>query len=322
MKAVLIKNFGGPEMLTVQEVNKPVIKADEILIQVKAAGVNRPDVLQRQGKYPAPEGINQHIPGLEVAGEIVELGLNVKNLNIGDRVMALVAGEGYAQYVKVHFGSVIPLPDLLSFEEGAALPETVFTVWHNLFQRANLSSGQSVLIHGGAGGIGSTAIQLAKLFGAYVITTVSSEEKEEYVKAQGADVVINYKHIDFEKSLQATPVDVVLDFIGGEYFNKNINILKEDGHLVYLNAMQGNKVELNLLKMMQKRLTITGSTLRNRSVEFKTYLTSDIVKKVLPLITQGKLKPSIYKKIGFQQAYEAHEMMEKGEVLGKIVLLF
>ncbi|MCA5003655.1 NAD(P)H-quinone oxidoreductase [Sphingobacterium bovistauri] len=322
MKAVVIKEYGGPEVLVVEEVLKPTIKEDEVLIQVKAAGINRPHIIQRQGKYPAPVGVVQNIPGLEVSGVVVEKGNNVQNIEIGDRVIALVSGGGYAEYVNAHFGSVIPMPIGLSYEDGAALPETIYTVWHNLFQRGNLKAGQSVLIHGGAGGIGATAIQMSKLYGAKVITTVSTKEKEDFVLSLGVDLVINYRTTSFDEFLQGYQVDVVLDFVGGEYFNRNINVLKEDGHLIYINAMKGAKVELNLLKMMQKRLTITGSTLRNRSSDFKMELTDQIVKKVLPFIEEGNLKANIYKEFAFNDASKAHELMESGDFLGKLVLVF
>jgi len=322
MKAVVISEYGGPEVLQVEERDIPELNENEVLIKVKAAGINRPDIFQRQGKYPAPNDVPQDIPGLEVSGIVEEIGVKVTGLAIGQRVMALVPGAGYAEYAKVHFGAVIPLPDHVSFEIGATLPETIYTVWHNLFQRGNLQKGETVLIHGGAGGIGSTAIQLSKLFDAKVVTTVSCKEKFDFVKSLGADVVINYKEEDFEEVLASNKIDVVLDYIGGVYFSKNIHVLKEDGRLIYINAMQGAKVELNLFKVMQKRLTISGSTLRNRSVEFKQSLTEDIVKKVLPLLNEGKLKSPIFRKFSIYEASQAHSLMESGDFLGKLVLVF
>ncbi|WP_223225175.1 NAD(P)H-quinone oxidoreductase [Sphingobacterium cavernae] len=322
MKAVVISEFGNADVLQVQEREVPKISEFEVLVKVKAAGINRPDVFQRQGKYPAPNGVPQDIPGLEVAGIVEDIGEKLSGFNCGQRVMALVPGAGYAEYAKVHYGSVIPLPDQVSFETGATLPETVFTVWHNLFQRGNLQKGEAVLIHGGAGGIGSTAIQLAKLFGAKVVTTVSILEKSDFVKSLGADVVINYNEQDFEEILNSNKVDIVLDYIGGEYFNKNINVLNEEGRLIYINAMEGAKVDLNLFKLMQKRLTISGSTLRNRSVEFKQSLTEDIVKKVLPLLNEGKLKSQIFRKFSIHEASQAHSLMESGDFLGKLVIVF
>ena len=321
MKAVVISEYGGPEVLQVQERDIPKLNENEILIKVKAAGINRPDIFQRQGKYPAPNDVPQDIPGLEVSGIVEAIGEQVMGLEIGQRVMALIPGAGYAEYAKVHFGSVIPLPDHVSFEIGATLPETIYTVWHNLFQRGNLQKGETVLIHGGAGGIGSTAIQLAKLFGVKVVTTVSSKEKSDFVKSLGADIIINYKDNDFEEVLASSKVDVVLDYIGGEYFHKNINVLKEDGRLIYINAMQGAKVEMNLFKVMQKRLTISGSTLRNRSAEFKQSLTEEIVLKILPLLIDKKLKSQIFKKFSINQACQAHTLMESGKFLGKLVLV-
>lgn len=322
MKAVVIKEYGGPEVLEIQNRPIPAMNPQEVLIKVKAAGINRPDIFQRQGKYPAPEGVSADIPGLEVAGVIEKFGDEVKGLEIGQRVMALVPGGGYAEFVKVHFGSVIPIPDHISFEVGATLPETMYTVWHNLFQRGNLQKGETVLIHGGAGGIGSTAIQLAKLFDATVVTTVSTVEKEDFVLKLGTDKVINYRKDDFEELLASSKVDVILDYIGGAYFNKNINVLKEDGRLIYINAMEGAKVDLNLFKLMQKRLTLSGSTLRNRSAEFKQALTEEIVKKVLPWIEAEKLTVPIFKKFSFQEANKAHSLMESGAFLGKLVLVF
>ncbi|WP_223815217.1 NAD(P)H-quinone oxidoreductase [Sphingobacterium litopenaei] len=322
MKTVVITEFGGPEVLEVQERPIPKIDADEILIKVKAAGINRPDIFQRQGKYPAPEGVVQDIPGLEVSGVIENIGADVEGFQVGNRVMALVPGAGYAEYVKVHYGAAIQIPVQLSFENAAALPETLYTVWHNLFQRGNLQKDETVLIHGGAGGIGSTVIQLAKLFGAKVVTTVSSEEKENFVLSLGADKVINYKNEDFEEVLSSSKVDVILDYIGGEYFNKNINVLREEGRLIYINAMKGAKVELNLFKLMQKRISLSGSTLRNRSASFKQSLMQEIVKKVLPLFEDNKFHIPIFKKFNYYEASKAHSLMESGAFLGKLVLVF
>lgn len=322
MKAVVIKEFGGPEVLEVEQRMIPSISEEEVLIKVKAAGINRPDIFQRQGKYPAPSHVIQDIPGLEVAGTIEAIGSQVSGFEIGARVMALVAGGGYAEYVKVHFGSVIILPNHVAFEYAATLPETVYTVWHNLFQRGQLKEGERVLIHGGAGGIGSTAIQLAKFYGAQVITTVSSAEKALFVQSLGADTIINYKEDDFEKLLIEDKVNVILDYIGGEYFKKNINVLQEDGRLIYINAMDGAKVDLNLFKLMQKRITISGSTLRNRANNFKKLLTEEIVKKVLPCIEEKKIVATVYKKFSFEEASTAHSLMESGDFVGKLVLVF
>lgn len=322
MKAVIITEPGGPETLVVQEVERPQIGNLEVLIEVKAAGVNRPDVFQRKGSYPAPAGVDPRIPGLEVAGVIVEKGSEVDGWNIGDAVCALVAGGGYASYVKVYQGHCLPIPAHLSFAEAAALPETVFTVWDNVFRRGKLQAGDHFLVHGGAGGIGSTAIQLAALFGAKVYTTVSSEEKGLFCQSLGASMVINYKRADFEKELASVGVDVILDSIGGAYFDKNINVLEPDGRLVYINAMQGVKVELNLLKLMQKRIVLTGSTLRSRELQFKQLLRDEIWAEVWPKIVAGDFKPQLFRVLPFGEASEAHRLMEDSSLLGKIVLSF
>ncbi|TCV07417.1 putative PIG3 family NAD(P)H quinone oxidoreductase [Sphingobacterium alimentarium] len=322
MKAVVIKQFGGPEVLQVEDRPIPIIAENEVLIAVKAAGINRPDVFQRMGKYPAPPSVVQDIPGLEVSGIIEEVGSEVRDFQIGDRVIALVPGGGYASHVSVHYGSCIHLQDSVDLVAAAALPETMYTVWHNMVERGKLQTGERVLIHGGAGGIGSTAIQLAKLSGAEVVTTISSEKKAHFVKKLGADEIINYKNEDFESNLLDSKVHLVLDYIGGDYFNKNINILHEDGRLIYINAMSGAKVNLNLIKLMQKRLTISGSTLRNRSAEFKKSLSSAIQVQVMPWITAGKFEIPIYKQFHFTEAKQAHELMESGDFLGKIVLVF
>lgn len=321
MQAVVITKYGGSEVLQVENRPIPSISEQEVLIEVKAAGVNRPDVFQRLGKYPAPEGVVQDIPGLEVSGIIIGKGDAVEDFNIGDRVMALVPGGGYASHVTAHYGSCLHLPDDVDFATGAAMPETLYTVWHNLFERGHLTAGDHVLIHGGAGGIGSTAIQLAKLFGAYVSTTVSTAEKEAFVKELGADIIINYKQKDFETELAHENVNIVLDYIGGIYFTKNINILQPEGRLIYINAMEGAKVELNLIKLMQKRLHLTGSTMRNRSPEFKKSLSASIQKNVMHLVQTGKFKVPIYKKIAYTEASKAHELMESSDFKGKIVLV-
>ncbi len=320
MKAIVITSFGGPEVLKTEERTKPLINENEVLIRVKAAGLNRPDVFQRKGSYPPPPDAPQDIPGLEVAGLIEELGANVKQWKMNDRVCALVAGGGYAEYVKVEAGHCLPIPDGLSFFEAAALPETIFTVWNNVFQRGRLQANETLLVHGGSSGIGSTAIQLAKYFGAEVLVTVGSEEKGQYCLDLGADDFINYKTHDFEQELKEKQVDVVLDMIGGSYFQKNIEVLKPEGRLVYINAMEGNMVSLNIMQMMRKRLSIMGSTLRNRDVAFKTALTKDILEKVWPMFSKGKYTSCIFKVFPLEEAGKAHELMESSRHLGKIIL--
>lgn len=317
-----MNGVGGPEVLVIAERDKPIVDTKQVLIKVKAAGVNRPDIFQRKGNYAAPSHIVQDILGLEVAGIIEEIGSDVKQWKVGDEVMALIGGGGYAAYVKVNEGAVLAKPVNLSFEEAAGIPETVYTVWHNVFQRGKLKAGERLLVHGGSGGIGSTAIQLGHLFGAKVFATVGSVEKSHFVKELGADSTINYREQDFEEILRTDKVDVILDSIGGDYFTKNISVLKEEGRLVYINAMQGAKVELNLLKMMQKRIHLTGSTLRNREDTFKTSLTIEIKEKVMPFIESGEFRVPIYRIFDYIDAAAAHQLMESRDFLGKIILRF
>ena len=321
MKAIIITSPGEPSVLQLQERPQPGINADEVLIQVKAAGVNRPDIAQRKGNYPAPPGAPQDIPGLEVAGIITAIGENVTQWKIGERVCALVTGGGYAEYVNVIAGQCLPVPAHFSFAEAAGLPETVFTVWSNVFQRGRLQPGETLLVHGGSSGIGITAIQLAKNKNARVIVTVGSEEKGQACIKTGADRFINYKTQDFEKELMNEGIDVILDMIGGDYFDKNINLLRPEGRLVYINSMQGNMVKLNIMKMMQKRITITGSTLRSRDAAFKTLLAADIYKNVWPMMEAEKFKPVVFKTFSLVDADKAHELMESSDHIGKIILV-
>jgi len=299
----------------------PEIGANEVLIRVKAAGVNRPDVAQRMGRYPAPSGAPQDIPGLEVAGVVEECAAGVAQWKKGDGVCALLAGGGYAEYVAVDAGQCLPIPKGFSAIEAARLPETVFTVWHNVFQRGRLQAGETLLVHGGSSGIGITAIQLAKAFGAKVLTTVGSDEKGQACLELGADGFVNYKTQDFETAFAEAGVEVILDMVGGDYFDKNLNILKPDGRLVYINAMHGNSVNLNIMKMMLKRITITGSTLRARDVAFKTALAADLLKNVWPVLENGKFKPVVFATFPFSAAAQAHELMESSQHIGKIILV-
>lgn len=321
MKAVIITTPGAPSVLQLQERPMPEIGANEVLIHVKAAGVNRPDVAQRMGRYPAPAGAPQDIPGLEVAGVVEECGAEVAQWKKGDRVCALLAGGGYAEYVAVDAGQCLPMPKGFSAMEAAGLPETVFTVWHNVFQRGRLQAGETLLVHGGSSGIGITAIQLAKAFGAKVLTTVGSDEKGQACLELGAAKFVNYKTQDFEAAFAEAGVDVILDMVGGDYFDKNLNILKPDGRLVYINAMHGNSVNLNIMKMMLKRITITGSTLRARDVAFKTALAADILKNVWPVLENGMFKPKVFATFPFSEAAQAHELMESSGHIGKIILV-
>lgn len=322
MKAVVISSFGDPEVLKTEERPVPAVGDHEVLIRVKAAGINRPDVFQRKGNYPAPAGVVADIPGLEISGVIEATGSMAGSWKTGDEVLALIAGGGYAEYAVVDAGSCMLKPQNLSYEEAAAIPETVFTVWHNLFERGQLKKGERVLIHGGSGGIGSTAIQLAALSGAQVYATAGNKEKCEFCESLGAVRAINYHEEDFEEVLKESGVDVILDCIGGDYFNKNIAILNPDGRLVYINAMEGAKVQLNILQMMQKRLSVTGSTLRARDKDFKAELTRSVVRHVFPFIESKAFKPMLFKSFDFTQAEQAHRLMEEGHFLGKLVLTF
>ena len=318
MKAVVISKPGPPEVLKIEDRQIPQVKTGEVLIKVYAAGVNRPDVMQREGKYPAPAGAPTDIPGLEVSGEIAAVGALVRRWKVGDKVCALVSGGGYAEYALAHEGSCLPIPQGLSFLEAASLPETVFTVWHNVFEKGELKSGERFLVHGGTSGIGITAIQLAKAYGATVITTAGSEEKCKACRELGADVAINYTAPNFFSSIGN--VDLVLDMIGGMYFNEHLELLNPDGRLVFINAMKGNHADLNIMKIMSKRLTITGSTLRSRSDAFKTDLAKEVENKVWPLVADGKFKPVVYQTFKPENAAEAHRLMESSKHIGKIVL--
>jgi NADPH2:quinone reductase len=321
MKAIVITEYGGPDVLKVKDLPTPEVSGDEVLIEVKAAGLNRSDVFQREGNYPAPKGASAEIPGLEVAGTIVKCGPGVKDFKVGDRVCALLAGGGYAEYVGVREGQCLPIPGDLSFAEAASLPETVFTVWSNVFERGSLKSGETLLIHGGNSGIGITGIQIAHALGSKVIVTVGSDEKGQNCLELGADSYINYKTQNFETELQDEGVDVILDMIGGDYLAKNINILNPEGRLVHINAVSGSRVDLDIWKVMTKRLTVTGSTLRSREYEFKKQLAKEVQKNVWPLIESGKFRTVIYKTFPLSEAAEAHRLLEDGSHTGKIILV-
>ena len=321
MKAIVITKPGGPDVLELQDYPTPEISGDEVLIEVKTAGLNRSDVFQREGNYPAPTGASAEIPGLEVAGTVVKCGPDVKDFTVGDRVCALLAGGGYAEYVGAREGQCLPIPGDLSFAEAASLPETVFTVWSNIFERGSLKSGETLLIHGGNSGIGITGIQIAHALGSKVIVTVGSDEKGQNCLELGADSYINYKTQNFETELQDEGVDVILDMIGGDYLAKNINILNPEGRLVHINAVNGSRVDLDIWKVMTKRLTVTGSTLRSREYEFKKQLAKEVQKNVWPLIESGKFRTVIYKTFPLSEAAQAHRLLEDGSHTGKIILV-
>jgi putative PIG3 family NAD(P)H quinone oxidoreductase len=314
---------GGPEVLTAVERPVPRPGPGELLVAVEAAGVNRPDVMQRMGLYPPPPGAPS-IPGLEMAGIVRAVGDGVSSDAVGSRVCALVAGGGYAQFCLAPAGQCLPVPEALTAIEAAAMPETFFTVWSNLFERAYARDGETVLVHGGTSGIGTTAIMLGKLFGLIVIVTAGSDEKCARAMAIGAAHAINYRSKDFVEEVKRITsgrgVDIVLDMIGGDYFSRNIACLADDGRHVSIAAQRGAKAELALWDMMRRRLTLTGSTLRARSAEFKTLLRDEIARNIWPDVEQGLLKPVIDSVFPLQQAAEAHRRMESGDHVGKIVL--
>jgi putative PIG3 family NAD(P)H quinone oxidoreductase len=321
MKAIVITKPGPPGVLQLASRDIPEPAKNQIRIGVKAAGINAPDVFQRKGNYPAPEGVPADIPGLEVAGIVDKCHPGASLWKAGDKVCALLGGGGYAEYVVVDERHCLPIPSTLDFTSAACLPETVFTVWHNLFQRGALAAGEICLIHGGSSGIGTTAIQLAKAFGSTVAITAGSEAKCEACRKLGADHVINYKSEDFEVALQDMGVDVVLDMVGGDYIPRNMRLLKEDGRLIFINAMKGGKAEWNALDIMRKRLTITGSTLRKRDPEFKASLAAEVLKNVWPVIESGKFAPVIERVFPLAEAARAHELMESRQHIGKIALV-
>jgi NADPH2:quinone reductase len=322
MTVIGIKAFGGPEMLVPEQRPVPKPGAGEILIKVAAAGVNRPDVMQRQGNYPPPPGAPD-IPGLEVAGEVVALGEDVQRWKTGDRVFALVVGGGYAEYCLAHGSHALPLSGL-SMVEGAAIPETVFTVWHNMVERGGLKSGETFLVHGGSSGIGTAAIQIAKALGARVITTAGSAEKCAACVRLGADLAVNYKTEDFVAATKSATsergADLILDMVGGDYIARNYEAAAVEGRIVQI-AFQGSpKATVDFRRIMLKRLHHTGSTLRSRSIADKGAIARAVEDRVLPMIAAGKVKPVIYKTFALKDASAAHALMESSAHIGKIVL--
>jgi putative PIG3 family NAD(P)H quinone oxidoreductase len=321
--AIEITELGAASVLKPCQRTLFPLAAGQVLIKVAAAGVNYADVMQRQGIYLPPLGATD-IPGLEVSGTIVAMAEDVKNWKEGDAVCALLTGGGYAHYCVADVGSVLPIPAGLSFIEAASLPETFFTVWSNVFERAQLKSGETFLVHGGSGGIGSTAIQLAKAFGAKVITTAGSEEKCRFCKSLGADAAINYRTQDFVDEISILThgkgVDVILDIIGGDYFPRNLKCMATEGRLVQI-ALQNNiKSEINWLPVLHKRLTITGSTLRGRDAAFKASIAKQLLKHVWPLIKSRQIEPIVHSTFPLIVAYKGHQLIESSQHLGKIIL--
>jgi putative PIG3 family NAD(P)H quinone oxidoreductase len=323
MTAIAITEPGGPHVLRLISLDVPAPKSHEILIKVVAAGINRPDVLQRTGGYPPPPSASP-LPGLEVSGEVVALGNGATRYRIGDKVCALVAGGGYAQYCIVHESNALPVPSSLTMIEAAAIPETFFTVWHNVFERGGLRAGETLLIHGGTSGIGTTAIQLAAKFGAYVIATAGSDEKCDACLKLGADRAINYRTQDFVKLVKEITngkgADVILDMVGGDYISRNYDAAAMDGRIVQIAFLNGAKTEADFTKLMMKRLTHTGSTLRARTTQFKAHLACELESKVWPLLNERTVVPVIDRIFPLKEAWRAHERMEEGEHIGKIML--
>ncbi|WP_031433570.1 NAD(P)H-quinone oxidoreductase [Methylomarinum vadi] len=323
MIAIEISEPGPVDVLKPSERPVPDPASRQVVIQVAAAGVNRPDVMQRRGLYPPPAGASD-IPGLEVAGVIRAIGDRVEDLKIGDRVCALVSGGGYAEYCLASADLCLPIPEGFDFVQAAALPETFFTVWNNLFDRARLQCGETLLVHGGSGGIGTTAIQLAKAFGAKVIVTAGNAEKCRFCERLGADAAIDYTTQDFveeiEKLTAGNGVEVILDIIGGDYFPRNLKALANEGRLVQIAIQNGAKSEINLWAVMQKRLTITGSTLRAREDSFKAGIAERLRQRVWPLLANKTIEPVIDSIFPLAEAAAAHALMESSQHLGKIIL--
>jgi NADPH2:quinone reductase len=323
MTVIGISKPGGPEVLLPETRAVPSPGKGEILIKVAAAGVNRPDVAQRSGAYPPPPGASD-LPGLEVAGEVVALGTGTVKHKLGDKVMTLVAGGGYAQYAIAQDAQAMAVPPVLSMLEAGAIPETLMTVWHNVFERGGLKPGETLLVHGGSSGIGTMAIQLAKAFGSKVIVTVGSKEKAEACRKLGADHAINYKTQDFVAEVKTVTsgagVEVILDMVGGEYVERNYDAAAIDGRVVQIALLGGPKANVNVAKLMVKRLHHTGSTLRPRSNTDKATMVAAIEAKVMPLLRQGRVKPLMDSTFPLERAADAHRRMETSEHIGKIVL--
>ena len=320
MNAIVITRPGGPEVLALQAHPRPVPAAHEVLIRVKAAGLNRADLGLREGKYGGAP-VAGVVPGLEVAGTVVEVGASAPRWGVGDQVCALLTEGGYAEYAAVDARHCLPVPAGWSLPEAASLPETTFTVWSNVFQMAALQPGEIVLVHGGSSGIGLTLIQLATALGSKVLATAGTAAKCRDCEQFGAARCVNYKEEDFEQAFKEEKINVILDMVGGDYLAKNLRLLAPDGRLQYINAMQGPKAELNLLDIMSKRLRLSGSTLRPRSADFKAALAAAVEEHVWPLAASGQLRPAIYRTFPLAEAAQAQELMTSSEHIGKIILV-
>ncbi len=324
MMKVVFHGAGGPaSCMTIGEVPLPLVADDEVLIEVAATGINRPDVSQRQGTYPPPPGASPHM-GLEASGKVVACGAKVTTWQVGDEVCALTNGGAYAQFVTAPQGQVLPVPKGLTLLQAAALPENYFTVYSNVIERGRLQKGETILIHGGSSGIGITAIQMAKAWGATVFYTVGSEDKRQACLKLGADAAINYRDQDFVAEIASLTnkrgVDVVLDMVAGTYTDKNLKCLALDGRLVQIALLEGGKVQVDIAPIMVKRLSFTGSTLRPRTAQQKADIAQALTEKIWPLIESGKLLPVIYQTFKFEEVVQAHELMESSKHIGKIML--
>jgi putative PIG3 family NAD(P)H quinone oxidoreductase len=324
MRAIEIVKPGGPESLVATDRPMPVLAPGEVLIRVAAAGVNRPDVMQRQGRYPMPPGATD-IPGLEIAGDVVDAAGDVGQWRAGDRACALVVGGGYAEYCAAPAPQCLPIPRGMDLVHAAAVPETTFTVWTNVFDRGRLASGESILIHGGTSGIGTTAIQLARAFGARVFATAGTAAKCAACESLGAERAFNYREVDFVQAVRDATggrgVDVVLDMVGGDYLQRNIESLAMDGRLVQIGQLGGPKSQINTIPILRNRLTLTGSTLRPRSVEQKGGIARAVREHVWPLLESGAVRVIVHQTFPLAQASEAHRLMESSAHIGKIVLV-
>ena len=324
MTAIAISQPGDPEVLKAEQRPRPQPGPGDLVIRVAAAGVNRPDLMQRSGAYPPPRGASD-LPGLEVSGEVVALGEGATRYRIGDPVCALTPGGGYAEYVSTHEATTLPVPEGLSMVEAAALPETFFTVWTNVFDRGRLQPGETLLVHGGSSGIGTTAIMLGKVFGATVIATVGSQAKADFCRGLGADTVINYKQEDFveavERATGGSGANVILDMVGGPYIERNYRAASESGRIVQIAFQKGAKAEVDFTRLLMKRLVHTGSTLRPRTVAEKGAIARALEAKVWPLLAAGRIKPVIHATFPLRAASDAHRALEAGDHMGKIVLV-
>ncbi|MGH6814585.1 MAG: NAD(P)H-quinone oxidoreductase [Hyphomicrobiaceae bacterium] len=323
MTAIHIEAPGGPEMLVARECAVPSPGPRGLLVRVQAAGVNRPDVIQRRGLYPPPQG-HSPIPGLEIAGEVVAAGAETSRFKVGDRIMALVNGGGYAEYCLAAEQAALPIPARLSIEDAAGVPETFFTVWHNVFERGRLKAGEWFLVHGGSSGIGVTAIQLAKAFGAKVVTTAGSQAKCQACRQLGADRAVDYSREDFVEAVKDATAgrgcDLILDMVGGDYVDRNIRAAAEDGRIVQIALQKGGRATADLQRFMVKRLTLTGSTLRVRTDDVKGAIARAVEENALPLLADGRVKVVMDSTFPLRQAADAHRRMEESRHIGKIVL--